>query len=113
MIEKEIAANLLAYNLVRSVMAQAAALTTLLPRQIGFKGALQQLRAFERNLRRGKCAFVGQALDALLIGIAQLRLPIRPGPVEPRALERRGRNLQFLTRSRTEERVRLMALRQQ
>ncbi len=37
MIEKEIAAHLLAYNLVRSVMAQAAALTTLLPRQLSFK----------------------------------------------------------------------------
>jgi len=113
MIEKEIAAHLLAYNLVRSVMAQAAALTTLLPRQLSFKGALQQLRAFERNLRHGKCAFVGQALDALLIGIAQLRLPIRPGRVEPRALKRRGKNQPFLTRPRAQERTRLLVLRRQ
>ena len=113
MIEKEIAAHLLAYNLVRSVMAQAAALTELLPRQLSFKGALQQLRAFERNMRHGKCAFVGQALDSLLIGIAQLRLPIRPGRVEPRALKRRGKNLPFLTRPRSEERPRLTVLRQQ
>ena len=113
MIEKEIAAHLLAYNLVRSVMAQAAALAMLLPRQLSFKGALQQLRAFERNLRHGKCAFVGQALNGLLIGIAQLRLPFRPGRVEPRALKRRGKNLPFLTRPRTEERARLTMLQRQ
>lgn len=113
MIDKEIAAHLLAYNLVRSVMAQAAALATLLPRQLSFKGALQQLRAFERNLRHGKCAFVAQALDALLSGIAQLRLPIRPARAEPHALKRRGKNLPFLTRPRRQERPRLMALRQQ
>ena len=113
MIEKEIAAHLLAYNLVRSVMAQAAALTTLLPRQLSFKGALQQLRAFERNLRHGKCAFIGHVIDALLIGIAQLRLPVRPGRVEPRALKRRGKNLPFLTRPRREEQARLMVLQQQ
>ena len=113
MIDQEIAAHLLAYNLVRSVMAQAAAWAILLPRPLSFKGALQQLRAFERNLRHGRCVFVAQALDALLIGIAPLRLPIRPARAAPRALKRRGKNLPFLTRPRREERPRLMALRQQ
>ncbi|MGH6628357.1 MAG: IS4 family transposase, partial [Burkholderiales bacterium] len=51
MVEKEIAAHLLAYNLVRSVMAKAAYLAGVLPRQLSFKGALQLLRAFEQNLR--------------------------------------------------------------
>lgn len=113
MIEKEIAAHLLAYNLVRSVMAQAAALTTLLPRQLSFKGALQQLRAFERNLRHGKLALTDQAYDCLMNGIASLKLPYRPGRVEPRALKRRGKNLPFLTQPRPKERERLLALRQQ
>lgn len=113
MIEKEVAAHLLAYNLVRSVMAQAATLATLLPRQLSFKGALQQLRAFERNLRHGKCACVSQAIKALLIGIAHLRLPIRPGRVEPRAVKRRGNNQSLLTRPRSEEKARLQALRRQ
>ena len=112
MIEKEIAAHLLAYNLVRSVMAQAAALTTLSPRQISFKGALQQLRAFERNLRHGNHAIIDEAHDCLLTGIARLKLPHRPGRVEPRALKRRGKNLPFLTQPRAQERARLLALRQ-
>ena len=113
MIEKEIAAHLLAYNLVRSVMAQAAALTALLPRQISFKGALQQLRVFERNLRHGTCVLIDHAHDCLLLGIAQLRLPHRPGRVEPRALKRRGKSLPLLTQPRAQERARLRVLRQQ
>lgn len=94
-------------------MAQAAVLTTLLPRQLSFKGALQQLRVFERNLRQGTGALIDHAHDGLLIGIAQLRLPHRPGRVEPRALKRRGKNLPFLTRPRAKERARLLVLRQQ
>ena len=113
MIEKEIAVHLLAYNLVRSVMAQAAVLATLLPRQLSFKGALQQLRAFERNVRHGKHAFIGHAIEYLLLGIARLKLPHRPGRVEPRAVKRRGKNLPFLTKPRAEERARLLKLRQQ
>lgn len=111
MIQKEIAVHLLAYNLVRSVMAQAAASIKLLPRQLSFTGALQQLRAFERSLRHGKCAFIGQALEALLAGIAQLKVPFRPGRAEPRARKRRGKNLPFLTRPRRAEQERLLALR--
>ena len=37
MVMKEIAVHLLAYNLVRAVMAQAARLGQLLPRQLSFK----------------------------------------------------------------------------
>ena len=113
MIEKEIAAHLLAYNLVRSVMAQAASLTTLLPRQISFKGALQQLRAFELNVRHGKQTLVRQTFDWLLRGIAKLQLPFRPDRVEPRAVKRRGKNLAFLMKTRDSERARLSALRAQ
>ncbi len=90
MIEKEVAAHLLAYNLVHSVMAQAAALTTLLPRQLSFKGALRQLRAFERILRHGERVQIDQAHNGLLISIAELRVPQQPGRLEPRALKRRG-----------------------
>ena len=113
MIEKEIAAHLLAYNLVRSVMAQAAALTALLPRQISFKGALQQLRAFERNIRHGKHTLINHAFDYLLRGIARLKLPHRPDRVEPRAVKRRPNPHPLLTQPRQQERVRLLALRQQ
>ena len=51
MIRKEIAAHLLAYNLVRTVMAQAANLALVAPRQLSFNATLQVINAFEENLR--------------------------------------------------------------
>src|SRR5207244_11607312 len=46
MVHKEIWAHLLAYNLIRTVMAQAAHEHRVLPRELSFKGALQALLAF-------------------------------------------------------------------
>src|SRR5262249_19245893 len=45
-LRKEIWAHLLAYNLVRKVMAQAAMEAQLNPRQISFMGTVQTLNAF-------------------------------------------------------------------
>lgn len=100
MVEKEIAAHLVGYNLVRTVMAQAACLSALLPRQLSFKTALQLLNAFEHNLRccpRGRLA----SRHASVLGsIAQARLPNRPGRVEPRAIKRRPKSQPLLTKPR-------------
>ncbi|KAF5410106.1 MAG: hypothetical protein C5S47_07500 [Candidatus Methanogasteraceae archaeon] len=55
MVCKEIWVNLLAYNLIRTVMAQAAHHYNLPPRTLSFKGTLQQLNVFkERFLRTSK-----------------------------------------------------------
>lgn len=48
MIDKEIAAHLLAYNLVCALMARAAAGRRVLVRAISFKGSLQLLLAFQQ-----------------------------------------------------------------
>lgn len=112
MVKKEIAVHLLAYNLVRAVMAQAAHLGRLLPRQLSFKAALQLLRAFEENLRhcpRGRWA---SRHACLLAGIAQLKLPHRPGRVEPRAVKRRPKPRQLLTKPRNIVRAKLIKQQQ-
>ena len=49
MVCKEIWVNLLAYNLIRTVMAQAAHRHNLPPRTLSFKGTLQQLNAFKEG----------------------------------------------------------------
>jgi len=46
MVRKEMWAHLLAYNLIRTVMAQAAQQHDLPPREISFKGTVQTLAAF-------------------------------------------------------------------
>ncbi len=100
MVKKEIAVHLLAYNLVRAVMAQAASLGHLLPRQLSFKATLQLVRAFEENLRHAPRGRQTLRRAYLLAGIARLRLPHRPGRVEPRAVKRRPKPRSLLTQPR-------------
>ena len=47
LVRKEIWTHILAYNLIRTIVAQAAATHGLLPRSISFKGAMQTLEAFQ------------------------------------------------------------------
>ena len=53
MVRKEIWAHLLAYNLLRTVMAVAASENSVEPRAISFKGAKQALTAFAPKLEAG------------------------------------------------------------
>ena len=54
MVEKEIWAYLLAYNLLRTVMAVAASENDVEPREISFKGAKQALTAFAPKLEAAR-----------------------------------------------------------
>ena len=113
MVEKEIAAHLLAYNLVRAVMAQAADVANLLPRQLSFKAALQLLNAFEMNLRHCPRQRLARRHAPLIAGIASCRLRHRPGRVEPRVVKRRPKQHWLLTKPRHVLRERLLKLQEQ
>jgi hypothetical protein len=54
MVHKEIWAHLLAYNLLRTVMAVAASENHVEPRAISFKGAKQTLTAFAPKLEAAR-----------------------------------------------------------
>jgi hypothetical protein len=110
MVEKEIAVHLLAYNLVRAVMAQAADMNHLLPRQLSFKAALQLLNAFEMTLRHGSPQRLAVRCAQLLMGLGRRRLPHRPHRVEPRAVKRRPTQHGLLTKPRHVLRARLLKL---
>lgn len=112
MVEKEIAAHLLAYNLVRAVMAQAACMNHLLPRQLSFKTALQLLNAFETTLRHGSPQGLAIRHTELLTGLGRRRLPHRPNRVEPRAVKRRPKQHWLLTKPRHIVRARLLKLQE-
>ena len=100
MVEKEVAAHLLAYNLVRSVMTQAADKVNCTPRQLSFKAAMQQLRAFEERLRHGTYEQILGLCDVLIRGVGKVKITHRPGRVEPRAIKRRSKNHAYLTQPR-------------
>jgi hypothetical protein len=108
MVEKEIAVHLLAYNLVRAVMAQAACMNSLLPRQLSFKAALQLLNAFEVTLRHGSSQDIAIRHTELLTRLGRRRLPHRPDRVEPRAVKRRPKQHWLLTEPRQVLRERLL-----
>jgi len=102
---KEIWAHVLAYNLLRTVMAQAAATHDLEPRSISFKGAMQTLEAFQPLLGLAAGEGSGPGLELyqhLLRAIACHRVGDRPDRFEPRAKKRRRDHFAWLTKPRSE-----------
>lgn len=93
---KELWTYLLAYNLIRLLMAQAALLADQIPRQLSFKHTVQVWNSWV--LRSGIAD--APTFQALLVLIAQPRVGLRPGRIEPRALKRRLKNYPLLTRPR-------------
>jgi DDE family transposase len=91
MVEKEIWAHLLAYNLLRTVMAVAAAAAGIEPRRLSFKGAKQAVTAFAPKIEAARPEDRAALVDALLKAIAYHRVGGRPERWEPRARKRRPR----------------------
>ena len=89
MVRKEIWAHLLAYNLLRTAMAVAAAECGIEPREISFKGAKQAVTAFAPKIEAARPAHRPALIDALLRAIAYHRVGDRPDRWEPRARKRR------------------------
>jgi hypothetical protein len=109
MVRKEIWTHLLAYNLVRTVMARAARLHGLAPREISFKGALQTLNAFRTLYRTVSGAAREHVLQQLYAAIASHVVQDRPGRFEPRAVKRRPKPHDLLNVPRALARRRLAA----
>ena len=104
--EKELLAGLIAHNLLRCVMAQAAQEHAVPLERISFKGALDALRAFNHALCQTRCARRKRELwAALLLSLARDLVPERPGRREPRAIKRRPK-YPLLTRPRQQQRDR-------
>jgi len=89
MVRKEIWSHLLAYNLLRTVMAAAAAETGIEPREISFKGAKQVVTAFAQKIEAARPEDRPRLIDVMLTTIAYHRVGDRPGRWEPRARKRR------------------------
>ena len=97
MVDKEIAVYLLAYNLVCALMVRAAVGSGVAARALSFKGTIQLFLAFEQQLRFAGRGSIGTMTAHLLGGISLLRLPVRPGRVEPHAIKRRPKPHMLLT----------------
>ena len=97
MARKELWVYLLAYNLIRLLMAQSALLADQIPRQLSFKHSVQIWLAWQQ---RGGETDDPRAIQTLLILIAGPRVGLRPGRIEPRAVKRRPKPFSRLTQPR-------------
>ena len=88
MVRKEVAIHLLAYNLIRGIMAEAARVEEVSPRRLSFSGALHTVRSFEEGHLYDP-ARIAADLPRLLELIGQKRVGDRPDRYEPRAVKRR------------------------
>ena len=111
LVGKEIWTHALAYNLIRTVMAQAAAGEGVPPRSMSLKATLQVLEAFRPLIAfqgdRGaahRAALYQQILNA----IAVHRVADRPDRCEPRMAKRRPKRYDRLTRPRAEIKLRML-----
>jgi hypothetical protein len=107
MVEKEIWVHLLAYNLLRTVMAVAAAENGIEPRQVSFKGAKQAVTAFAPKIEAARPEERALLIEALLATVAYHRVGDRPGRWEPRARKRRPKPGARLTQPRATAKLRL------
>jgi len=108
MIEKEIWAHLLGYNLIRKVSCQAALEAGVHPREVSFTATRQTLEAAwsqlsgvpaHERVRQGR-HFLGE--------VAKERVGDRPDRCEPRALKRRPKEYDRLNKPRAEARANLL-----
>ena len=85
MVRKEIWVYLLAYNLIRLMMAQSALLADIRPRTLSFKHCLQLWLIYLQQPQN----LDDDLLESLFQMMAQQRVGNRAGRIEPRAVKRR------------------------
>jgi hypothetical protein len=102
---KELWVYLLAYNMIRLFMAQAALLADQVPRQLSFKHTVQIWLSWQQ---RGAATHDGVCIHALLVLIAEPRVGLRPGRIEPRAVKRRPKQFPLMTKPRKEARAEVL-----
>lgn len=111
LVHKEIWTHILAYNLIRTIMAQAATSHQIEPRTISFKGTMQTLEAFQPLIdfqgHRGP-AFLADLYRQLLDSVVLHRVADRPGRFEPRYRKRRSKRYAELKLPRHEAKLAIL-----
>jgi hypothetical protein len=102
MIHTEISMYLIAYNLIRALMLEAANRHGVSPYRLSFKGTIATLRQWAPIIAVARMEDNRQEalIEMLLAYLARDLLPYRPNRLEPRARKRRPKNYQLLTKPR-------------
>lgn len=107
MVRKEIWVCLLAYNLIRKVMLQAAKKAKVSPRDLSFTTAMQTIAASFLPLLLLDASTAASLIDAQLGSIGKQIVGNRPDRFEPRAVKRRPKPIRLLNMTREEARASL------
>jgi hypothetical protein len=126
LVERELWMHVLAYNLVRKVMAQAArwapeqrrarphrhrtagAARAWTPRDFSFACTVEQVMAWWHANTTADEDRQRSQYEALLLGVSRKRVGQRPGRIEPRAVKRRPKEYDRLMEPRAQARARLL-----
>jgi Transposase DDE domain len=104
MVRKEVWAHLLAYNVIRGVMAEAAREAGLLPVQLSFKAGVQVVNAFAAVLWMAGASQRDEVGRRLRAALAEHRVGERPNRSKPRARKRRPKEYPLLKHPRDQAR---------
>lgn len=97
--DKQLWVHLLAYNVIRLLMAQAASHAGVDPRELSFKHTVQLWTQWT-----ARCLSVADEDNGLLALIAQCKVGQRPGRIEPRMRKRRPKPYPWLKIPRAQAR---------
>lgn len=101
MARKEVLAYLVAHNLIRCVMAEAALVHDARLDRLSFKGTLDPLRQYSAVIARARSRSLRRQLwQDLLLNLVRDEVPWRPDRREPRAVKRRPKEYPLLNRPR-------------
>jgi hypothetical protein len=101
LLHKELEMFFIAYNLIRSLMAEAGTIHDVPMERLSFKGTVDTVRQFSVAIAQARSRNKQNQLIARLLEIiAQDQVPDRPGRREPCAVKRRPKPYQRLNRPR-------------
>ena len=107
MVRRELWVTRLAYNLIRKVIATAAAVHGKQPRRLGFTGACQTILSSWMLFSTNSCINPRVMHTTILAYLAANEVANRPGRIEPRVLKRRRHRYPLMQRPRDQLRAEL------
>lgn len=111
LVRKEIWTHVLAYNLIRTIMAQSCCRAGTLPREISFKATVQTLEAFQPFIAAPSYRSLADRLtlyEHIMDAIAAHQVGNRPGRIEPRLRKRRFKKYDYMMKPRREIKLQLL-----
>lgn len=99
-IHKEVAAHVLAYQIVRQLMVAAAQKHGKKPTEVSFLNAARWVVHFSHRMAAAPTPRMPSLYQALLDAIASSEVDVRPGRLEPRALTREWKHYPHLRTTR-------------